>query len=89
MIYAGIEAGGTKFVCAVGTGPLDIEVSLPIPTTTPEETMALVLAFLVNPKDPIQVPVERLATPLELLAAAAGARRIEVEGHGSHPFSGN
>jgi fructokinase len=40
----GIEAGGTKFVCAVGTQPGDLEVG-EVPTTTPEETMRRVVAF--------------------------------------------
>ena len=44
-MFGAIEAGGTKFVCAVGTGPEDAVISAEIPTTTPEETMALVAAF--------------------------------------------
>jgi fructokinase len=45
-IVGGVEAGGTKFVCAVGTGPDDIRAETTIPTTTPAETLALVVAFL-------------------------------------------
>lgn len=41
----GIEAGGTKFVCAVGTGPDDIRAEARFPTTTPEETIGRALAF--------------------------------------------
>ena len=44
-LLGGIEAGGTKFVCAVGTGPDDIRATIRIPTTTPEETLAKVVAF--------------------------------------------
>ncbi len=44
-IFGGIEAGGTKFVCAVGTGPTDIRAEARIPTTTPDETLARVLDF--------------------------------------------
>jgi fructokinase len=36
--FGGIEAGGTKFVCGVGTGPNDLEKAQ-FPTTTPEETV--------------------------------------------------
>ncbi len=41
----GIEAGGTKFVCAVGTGPDDMRAEARFPTTTPEETVARTVAF--------------------------------------------
>jgi fructokinase len=43
--FGGIEAGGTKFVCAAGSGPADIQVS-EFPTTTPEETVERAVAFL-------------------------------------------
>ena len=39
-----IEAGGTKFVCAVGAGPDDLD-SLEILTTTPRETLRRVVEF--------------------------------------------
>ena len=39
-LYAGLEAGGTKCVCAVGTGPDDLRVYTQFATTTPSETMA-------------------------------------------------
>jgi fructokinase len=45
-LIAGIEAGGTKFNLALGTGPDDICATARIPTTTPEETMAAVIAWL-------------------------------------------
>lgn len=41
----GIEAGGTKFVCAVGGGPDDVRAELRFPTTTPEETIGQAIAF--------------------------------------------
>ena len=44
-LLGGIEAGGTKFVCAVGTGSDDIRAFVRIPTTTPEETLAQVVEF--------------------------------------------
>jgi fructokinase len=46
-LFGGIEAGGTKFVCAVGTGPDDV-LTQEFPTTTPEETMTRVAAFFAN-----------------------------------------
>jgi fructokinase len=44
-LYGGIEGGGTKFVCAVGTGPDDIRAETRFPTTTPTETMAQAVEF--------------------------------------------
>lgn len=44
-LLGGIEAGGTKFVCAVGTGPDDFRAETRFPTTTPEETISQAVAF--------------------------------------------
>jgi fructokinase len=43
--FGGIESGGTKFVCAVGTGPGDLRARVEFPTTTPEETIRRVVEF--------------------------------------------
>lgn len=43
-MFGAIEAGGTKFVCAVGTGPDNLQ-SITVPTTTPPETLPPVLQF--------------------------------------------
>jgi len=40
----GIEAGGTKFVCAAGSGPEDLEIA-EFPTTTPSATIRRVIDF--------------------------------------------
>jgi fructokinase len=45
MTYGGIEAGGTKWVCAIGSGPDDLEESVTFPTTQPDETIARAAAF--------------------------------------------
>jgi len=45
QLYGGIEAGGTKFVCAVGTGPDDLRAEVNFPTTTPDETIGRAIAF--------------------------------------------
>ena len=44
----GIEAGGTKWVCAVGTGPDDLREIETIPTTTPDETIGRAAAFFAR-----------------------------------------
>jgi fructokinase len=43
-LFGSIEAGGTKFVCGIGTGPGDLETTQ-FPTTTPEDTTAAAIEF--------------------------------------------
>jgi fructokinase len=44
-LVGGIEAGGTKFVCAVGTSPDDLRSQVRIATTTPRETIGQAIEF--------------------------------------------
>lgn len=44
-LFGGIEGGGTKFVCAVGTSPDDIRRETRFPTTSPAETLDQAIAF--------------------------------------------
>ena len=44
-VYGGIEAGGSKWECAVGTGPDDLRAMETIATTTPAETIEQVIEF--------------------------------------------
>jgi fructokinase len=44
-LFGGIEAGGTKWVCAAGLGPDQIHTQARIPTTTPDETIAAAVDF--------------------------------------------
>jgi fructokinase len=44
-IFGGIEGGGIKFVCAVGTGPDDLRAETRFPTTTPDETLGKAIEF--------------------------------------------
>lgn len=45
MLVGSIEAGGTKFVCAVGNDDFQIREQTIIPTTTPAETLAKTADF--------------------------------------------
>lgn len=45
MLLGGIEAGGTKIVCAVGTGPGDLRDEIRFPTTRPDEVFAKTTEF--------------------------------------------
>jgi ROK family len=48
MVYGGIESGGTKWECAIGTGPDDVRAAATVPTTAPEETIGRVVDFFVR-----------------------------------------
>lgn len=44
-VFGGIETGGSKWECAVGTGPDDLTATETIPTTSPDETLGRAAAF--------------------------------------------
>jgi fructokinase len=46
-VYGGIEAGGSKWVCAVGNGPSDIREMTTFPTVAPDETIGRAVEFFV------------------------------------------
>lgn len=50
MWIGGIEAGGTKFVCAVGNEKGEISKKVIIPTSTPAKTMKQVVDFFLSTK---------------------------------------
>jgi fructokinase len=45
QLYGGIEAGGTKFVCLVGSGPEHVLEQVRFPTTSPAETLGRTIEF--------------------------------------------
>lgn len=47
-LIAGVELGGTKCICLLGTGPDDIREEVRIPTTTPDETLGHIEAVLAR-----------------------------------------
>src|SRR5512142_1987765 len=44
-LYGGIEAGGTKFVCVVASGPDQVVDEIRFKTTTPAETLGRAIQF--------------------------------------------
>ena len=44
-MYGGVEAGGTKFVCVIGTGPEDIVATTRLAVTDPAETIGAAIDF--------------------------------------------
>jgi fructokinase len=44
-VFGGLETGGSKWECAIGTGPDDLRATATIPTTTPPETIDRAIAF--------------------------------------------
>ena len=54
-IWGGVEAGGTKFLCALGSGPDDTLAEVHIPTTTPEETIMRVTSFFQEQIQDVQI----------------------------------
>ncbi|MCY2992431.1 MAG: ROK family protein [Planctomycetota bacterium] len=48
QLVGGIEAGGTKFVCAVGTGPDDVRAEVRFPTIAPAETIGRAIDFFLQ-----------------------------------------
>lgn len=44
-LFGGIEAGGTKFICAVGTNPDDLHNIIRIETTSPGETIEKTIEY--------------------------------------------
>lgn len=56
-LFGGVEAGGTKFVCATGTGTDKLRVSVEIPTRRPESTLREVIDFFRSQEE----GTERLA----------------------------
>jgi fructokinase len=56
-LFGGIEAGGTKFVCIVASGPGDIRAEIRFPTTTTGETLGRCIAFFKEQAGTLGQPV--------------------------------
>lgn len=75
MIYGGIEAGGTKWVCAKGSGPEALVETLVVPTRSPAETIADALAFFAADPVPAAVGIGSFG-PLDLRKGSSTWGRI-------------
>ncbi len=74
-VLGSIEAGGTKFVCAVGTSPDDIHDRVRIDTTTPDDTLAEVRAFFTAHPEVEAIGLASFG-PLELRRASSAYGHI-------------
>ncbi len=59
-LYGAVEAGGTKFVCAVGTGPDDLCAEVRFPTTAPAETIGRMISFFSEQQVQMGQPLKAL-----------------------------
>lgn len=53
--FIGIEGGGTKFVCAYGSGPEDLHERTVIRTQKPEQTMSEVFGYIRSVQQKVEV----------------------------------
>ncbi len=70
-LLGAIEAGGTKFICAVGTGDGEIIAEIRIDTGAPQETMELAAAFLGPHGDKLSAIGIASFGPVQLARTAA------------------
>lgn len=70
-LLGAIEAGGTKFVCAVGSSPKQLAERITIPTTSPNDTFAHVLAFFAQHEPLAAIGVAGFG-PLDINPASPG-----------------
>lgn len=80
-LYGAIEAGGTKFVCAVADEDLNILERVSIPTTVPEETMADVFKFFEKHEEKV---LSQLGIPM---STAINMYLNQISLTGGIPFS--
>lgn len=71
-LYGGVEGGGTKFVCGIGTGPDDLKEES-FPTTTPAETLNHAIEFFKKHSNKQQLAAIGIASfgPIDLKTSSS------------------
>ncbi len=77
-LYGGIEAGGSKFVCAVASSLGDIQAETQFPTTTPAETISRAITFFKKQQEREPIAAIGIASfgPVDLNPASASFGHI-------------
>lgn len=70
-LYGALEGGGSKFLCAVGTGPDDLRDELRVETRDPDSTLARVVDYFAAHAGALAALGVSCFGPLELDAASA------------------
>ncbi len=67
-VFGGVEGGGTKFVCVLGTGPDHVVEETVFPTTTPGETLRRVVDFFLSSREGVELQAIGVASfgPIDL-----------------------
>jgi fructokinase len=68
--YGGIEAGGTKFICAIGTGNGELIDKLEVQTGQPPETIAKVIEFFRSHSDIKSIGIGSFG-PVDVMSSSA------------------
>src|SRR5581483_3564813 len=61
-VFGGVEGGGTKFVCLLGSGPGRIVDEVRFPTTAPDETLGRVIEFFQRSREGVQLAAVGVAS---------------------------
>jgi fructokinase len=71
-MFGAIEAGGTKFVCAVGTGATDLHSRIEFPTKSPRETLRQITEYfeIQMKREPLRAIGIASFGPVELNASS-------------------
>ena len=72
-VFGGIEAGGTKFVCGIGTGPQDYKSELIIPTSSPSKTLDSVTEYFTKQSSKYSISAIGIGSfgPLDLIGSSS------------------